>query len=50
MALSKLTFSNSTKSPENFYEYLLVEYGKNQPIFIGRIERGDYSRPWLFKQ
>ena len=50
MALSKLTFSNSTESPENFYEYLLVEYGKNQPILIERIERGGYSRQWLFKQ
>lgn len=34
----------------NLLEYLINEYGYNEPIFVNEILFENYSRPWLFKQ
>ena len=33
-----------------FYEYLLQQYGTNEPILSADITFKDYSRPWIMKQ
>lgn len=32
------------------YEFLIENYGYNEPIFVNEISFGNYSRPWLFKE
>lgn len=34
----------------NFYNYLLKQYGYNEPIFTQEIAYKEYSKPWLYKE
>ena len=32
------------------YDYLLEQYGFNEPILTTEIQYRDYSKPWLYKE
>lgn len=34
----------------SFYQYLLENYGRNEPILLSEIKYEKYSRPWIYKE